>query len=217
MFRSENNNLDGTIPFENCENFAVLSSDCSAPRDVTCPCCTSCFGIFTTYEDVLGCPSSILNLKYDSLVKVYDKITYRVMNDVPQLIATNSGYERFAGDEFKSCVSPTDCFTLKSMSDAYFNVSVDGNLLFEDLKGFGTHVKFGYSRNGTVKPKNCEMYTICNRDLHPKTQHRNLFNLITRFSGSGVFYDQSSYQHRARCWWLNDLDKNLGKKAKMKN
>ena len=67
--RLENNKINGTIPFDNCKEFDALSSDCSAPINVECPCCTRCFGVFTTHDDALECPSSVLNLKYDSFAK----------------------------------------------------------------------------------------------------------------------------------------------------
>ena len=203
--RVENNKVNGTIPYEDCKDFALLSSDCSAPINMECPCCTRCYGIFTTYEDVLDCPSSVLNVRYDSLSN--NKIEYGVENDIPQLVAATWQYTRFAGNNFDSCISPTDCLTLKSQSDAPFSVRVDDKLLYEDLKGFGTQVKFGYASDGSMKHKTCDDYIICNRAIRAKTPQRKLINLLTRVSGLDMFSGESSNQYDSLCWWLNDLDR----------
>jgi len=203
--RLENNNVTGTIPYKNCKDFAVLSADCSAPISMECECCTRCFGIFTTYEDVLECPSSIMSLKYYS--KTNDKITFSVENLVPQLVAANFEYTRFAANDFDFCISPTDCLTLQSQSDPSFDIAVDGNVIFEDLKGFGTQVKFGYASDGTMKPRTCDDYIICNRAIRAKTPQRRLVNLLTRISGLDIFGGQQSNQYDSLCWWLNDLDR----------
>jgi len=198
LFRSENNNLEGTIPFENCENFAILSSDCSAPRDVTCPCCTRCFGLFTINKDVLPCPSSILSAKP---AEGSFRLEYYVENNADQLVAEEAQYK--AGTS-ASCISPTDCMTFTALSKDPFSVSVDGNYLF-DFEGYGEKELFGYAIDGTMQPNTCDEYKICNRSLLPGTPQRKLFNMITRFSGLDIF-QEGTKQIESLCWWLDDLD-----------
>ena len=70
-------------------------------------------------------------------------------------------------------------------------------------------VSFEYSANGDMKPDTCDDFLICNRILKPGTPKRKLIDLITRFSiirHSQII--QSSNQHLALCWWLDDLDRN---------
>ena len=141
-------------------------------------------------------------------------IDYTVENSIPQLVSASWQYAKYAGSDFDSCVSPTDCLTLKSQSDAPFSVKLNDVLIFENLEGHGTKVKFGCASNGTMKPNSCDAVRVCNRDLQPKAYNRKLFNLITRFSGLDVFYDETSHQREALCWWLNDMDKNVEKLSK---
>ena len=47
---------------------------------------------------------------------------------------------------------------------------------------------------------------MCHRNIQPGTMERKMINMITRFSGTKIFEDQSTPQYQAMCWWLNDLD-----------
>ena len=170
------------MPFKNCEDFELLSADCSHPIRITCPCCTRCFGFFTVKEDVLPCPSSILQVKpfeRKGLVK------YFVENNNSQLIAEH--YSSYRDKDFiETYISPTDCMTLtyyELYSSPSSSLSVDGTILFHDVFAVNGAISFGYSSDGTMKPNTCDSYTICNQVLRPGTPQRNLFNLVTRFSG----------------------------------
>ena len=177
------NNLNGTVPFKNCDDFQVLSSDCSQPITITCPCCTRCFGFFTVKEDVLPCLSSILQ------VKPFERkglVNYFVENNNSQLIAEH--YSSYRNKDFiETCILLTDCMTLTGYSRLSSSLSVDGTILFHDVFANRTgtiyRVSFSYSSDGTMKPNTCDSYTICNQVLCPGTPQRNLFNLVTRFSG----------------------------------
>ena len=173
------NNLNGTVPFKNCDDFQVLSSDCSQPITITCPCCTRCFGLFTVNEDVLSCPSSILQVRP---LEGTNRLEFYIENDYGQLITEQLKYTKHS-EVVEACISPTDCMTVTSTTRNPFVVSVNGNTLFDKIEGFGWKEYFGYASDGTVKPNTCDDYVVCNRALRKGTPHRNLVNLITRFSG----------------------------------
>ena len=178
FLRTEENSLSGGLGFENCENFAVLSADCSSPRNVACPCCTRCFGLFTTHKDILPCHSSILRA---TSIGVGAMLEYYAENLNSQLVTEQMTY----GEEYvESCISPTDCMTVTNtgMVGSFF-AEVDGKLVIEELDGAGQKASFGYSSDGTMKPDTCDAYKICGRSLSTDSTHRMLFNLVTRFSG----------------------------------
>jgi len=165
------------MPFTNCDEFMILSSDCSSPKSVICPCCTRCFGLFTVNEDVLPCPSSVLTVKPQGTTR----LDYYVENDNSQLVYEHTSYR--AKGLVESCISPTDCMTITSAWEGSFAVAVDGNVVFENIQNYGIKYPFGYSKTGIMQPDTCDEYVICNRALLPNTAQRSLFNLITRFSG----------------------------------
>jgi len=200
FLRVEENDLVGSMTFKNCEDFVILSADCASPRNVNCPCCTRCFGLFTTHNDILPCQSSILKAKS---IGVGARLEYYAENIDSQLVTEKVTY----GEEFvESCISPTDCMTVTSTArvGAFFT-EVDGNLVIEELEGAGAKASFGYSSDGIMKPDTCDEFKICGRSLVPGTMHRKLFNLVTRFSGVEIF-DKRGYEYQAMCWWLTDLD-----------
>ena len=179
FLRMENNNFNGTMPFDKCDNFEVLSADCSAPRNIICPCCTRCYGYFTISDDVLPCPSSILSVK---LFDYPNHLSFYVENEDNQLITEHDDY---ITGVMNSCISPTDCMTITSTSLKSFSVAIDDNILFDKIEGlwYGSKEIFGYASDGTMQPNTCDAYKICDRSLRPGTPQRKLFNLITRFSG----------------------------------
>ena len=178
ILRLEDNNLTGTVPFVDCDNFHMLSSDCSAPRSIICPCCTRCFGFFTINTDVLPCPSSVLQVT--ALDQTKQRLEYFVENEDNQLITEHS---EITNNTIASCISPSDCMTITSTFDDPFSVAVDGTVLFDKLEGEGEKRIYGYASIGTMQPNTCDDYAVCNRSLRPGTHGRILFNLITRFSG----------------------------------
>ena len=52
----------------------------------------------------------------------------------------------------------------------------------------------------------CEAIATCNQSLQPSAFQREMLNMVIKFSGNNAFNSESTYQHEALCWWLNDLD-----------
>ena len=184
----ENNNITGTIPFTNCEDFVVLSADCSEPKSIICLCCTRCFGLFIS-KDVLPCPSTTLRVKPLEGTK---SLNFRVEKEDGQLVIEH--YSDGRDIDVHTCISPTDCMKLHPYDDDQpFAVTVDNNVLFNAI--YSGWYSFGYSRNGTMQQNVCDEYAICNLALRPGTPQRNLFNQITRFSGvvSKLFPIESNF------------------------
>ena len=116
------------------------------------------------------------------------------------------GFASIYGNTFKTCISGTDCFYVQSNWSPNFDVFVDNNAV---LTGMDTvsKARFGYSSaNGTIVRDFCDVYQMCHRNIQPGTMERKMINMITRFSGTKIFEDQSTPQYQAMCWWLNDLD-----------
>ena len=51
----------------------------------------------------------------------------------------------------------------------------------------------------------CDGYEACDRKK-PGSIERKLINMITRFSGLKTFTIETTPEHEAMCWWLDDLN-----------
>ena len=195
--------MQGIVPFENCEQFAFLSCDCSAPMNIKCECCTHCFGDYRTYEENLPCPSSELSFVFDSHVNNF--IYLYVQNIDRQQILTAYYYATPETQRFSSCISPTDCFTLTSRVSFPFSMHVDGTEIKKMSAGRNT-ISFGYVSENLMKLDTCDDVVICDKIIPAMSSKRTLLNLVTRFNGMDNFEDQNSAHHLSLCWWLDDLD-----------
>ena len=198
----ENNNLKGNVPYENCGQFTFLSCDCNAPKSIECKCCSHCFGTFSTYKDILPCPSSDLSIVYDAAAN--DMIYIYLQNLNRQLILTAFEFSKRGKNIFNTCISPTDCFTLDSRADASFSLYVDNKLILKDTSDGSNH--FGYASESSMQLGTCADVVICDKILQAASSKRKLFNLITKFEGMDVFENKNSSQYQSLCWWLDSLD-----------
>ena len=198
----ENNNLKGNVPYENCGQFTFLSCDCNAPKSIECKCCSHCFGTFSTYKDILPCPSSDLSIVYDAAAN--DMIYIYLQNLNRQLILTSFEISKRGKNIFNTCISPTDCFTLDSRADASFSLYVDNKLILKDTSDGSNH--FGYASESSMQLGTCADVVICDKILQAASSKRKLFNLITKFEGMDVFENKNSSQYQSLCWWLDSLD-----------
>ena len=89
--RVENNRIIGNIAFTKCDQYAVLSADCDLPRNVSCNCCTACFGLYTSYNDnTLQCPSTELKVVFHTTPE-NKWIEFYLENNNKQLYLENTG------------------------------------------------------------------------------------------------------------------------------
>jgi len=200
----ENNNLKGNVPYEDCGQFAFLSCDCNAPKNIKCKCCTHCFGAFSTYEDILPCPSSELSVIYNTAAN--DLIYIYLQNLNRQQILTAYYFSDPGKIIYNSCISPTDCFTLDSSSDAPFSLYVDNKPIVKDISKDSTTIDFGYTSESSMQLDTCGDVVICDKILNAASFERKLFNLIIKFEGMDVFKNENSAQYMSLCWWLDSLD-----------
>ena len=88
--RIEHNIITGNISFTKCDQYVILSADCDLPRNISCHCCTSCFGLYTSYNDILQCPSSELNVVFHP-TPTNQWINFYLENNDKQLYLENTG------------------------------------------------------------------------------------------------------------------------------
>jgi len=113
------------------------------------------------------------------------------------------------------CVSSTDCYQLDSNSVGFlkysnltFDILFNDETIIKNLPGTST-VKFGYyALDNTMKIDTCDDYEICGMQLINGTK-RAALNKITEFANLITLEDQSSPQHQALCWLLNDINENV--------
>ena len=234
----EYNDIIGTIPYYDCKQFQTLSSNCAIPKDISeCKCCTRCYGLFTTsyQKDKVECSSSVLKIKIndDQDTAGSNGINFYIENTQQQLIL-ESNYLFVKDSSLQSCISPTDCFVLRSsatssnndsenddssdISNIPFDVIVDDQIIYKNVTIPSTtsmELKFGYHHSAqSMKANTCEDYNICNRRIASSDLlQRQLINLITKISGTDVFDDNikngvsnDNTHLTAICWWLNDFD-----------
>ena len=207
ILQIENNYITGTIPFEDCTpSYRV---DCS----VTCNCCASCFGLFSTYIENAYQPPSTLELKLitpepETLVIGY--IT--VVNNASQNIAEYFDIEAFNEIKYNVSISTTDCYQIKSKG-----TSAQGNPLMQELYINGKLLSTEYGNSeGIVKQTigyssklnataigTCDNYQICDRTLTPVDPIRHLVNIVTRFTN---IENITAFRLDAICWWIKDLE-----------
>ena len=77
-------------------------------------------------------------------------------------MAANWECSRFTGNNLKLGIITASSLSLKSISEDYFNIKVDYNALFSDLKGFRVQVNFSHASDGAMKPKTYDNYVIHN-------------------------------------------------------
>ena len=83
--------ITGNISFTECDQYVVLSADCDVPRNISCQCCTKCFGLYTSYEtDTLQCPSSELKVVFND-TSSDNWIEFYIENNDKQLFLENAG------------------------------------------------------------------------------------------------------------------------------
>ena len=199
-----NNLMTGTIPYDECGQFYVLTSDCFIPRNINCKCCTDCYGLFNSKRDILPCPTSTLKIVYDFHSNDYN--LYELITLSKPFITRVYGEIMSIGDSiFSRCISPTECFNFSNDGTSHMRIMVDNETVL-DLPPVA-NVHFGYSGNGVMKQDTCTDFLICNRKLRSGTPKRSLLDLVGRFSKINDQNILSIEQYSAMCWWLDDLDK----------
>lgn len=82
---------------------------------------------------------------------------------------------------------------------------IDGKAILSGMTA-ATEARFGYSSEGKIMSDFCDHYEVSDRKIKPGTMERKLINMITRFSGLKIFKNKTAPQHKAMCWWLDDLN-----------
>ena len=148
-------------------------------------------------------------------------VDFYVENTQKQLVMESNNL--FVLDStLQSCISPTDCFILRTSSSTNskdsndlvsFGVIVDNQTVYQNVttsSATSMELKFGYSQEDGMKANTCEDYIICNRSIASGSLQRQVINLITKISGVDVFGDGGKDTHlTAICWWLDDVDEKM--------
>lgn len=132
-------------------------------------------------------------------------IDFYLENNDKQLYLENTEFSYVSGNSFKTCISSTDCFFIKSIWSPEYDVLIDGKAISSRMAA-AAEARFGYSSEGKIKLGFCDDYQICDRKTEPGTIERKLVNMITKFSGLKIFKNETTPQYKAMCWWLNDLN-----------
>ena len=194
------------MPFEECDQrFKV---DCT----VTCKCCSSCFGLFSTYIEYAFVPPSSLNLVFSTSDPQTLELSYvTIINSATQTIVEEFDVKTFYKQNYIVSISTTDCYQIISRG-----LTANGKSLLQEVyinnvlltSGYGNDDGFynqsiGYSSsiNATVIDS-CDNFLICGVMLTPNNPIRRLVNVVTRFTR---LPDIVGYRQEAMCWWIKDL------------
>ena len=82
--------ITGNISFTECDQFIILRADCDVPRNISCSCCTACSGLYTSYNDILPCPTSQLKVVFYPTPQA-EWIEFYLENNDKQLLLENAG------------------------------------------------------------------------------------------------------------------------------
>ena len=82
--------ITGNISFTECDQFLIMRADCDMPRNISCHCCTECFGLYTSHKDILKCPSSELKIVFHPTPQV-EWVDFYVENNDKQILLENGG------------------------------------------------------------------------------------------------------------------------------
>ena len=121
----QNNNNKGIII--NCEDFVALSTNCTKPKSIICPCCTVYFRLFSS-KNVLPCP--LLTLWVKLLEEIKD-LNFLVEKENSQLVIEY--YSDGRDIDVHTCILPTDCMKIIPYNYKSFAVTDNDNVLFDTI------------------------------------------------------------------------------------
>ena len=60
----------------------------------------------------------------------------------------------------------------------------------------------------------CDNFVLCGESVKPGATKRYLLNLLTRFADTTILENNSTFQHEAACWWIEDLEQRTNEDLK---
>jgi len=213
----ESNNITGSIPFQNCDQFELIRSDCAPPSKVTCNCC-ECNGLYTTNEVPLSCPEES-EIIIDN-IHIGHEFNFKLSGE------EDKDYELEDGQSmplqvsyvYPACFSATGCYIFNIYSTANLRIRFffGKSLILEEDElpqrfnnYLHTSISFGYSsENGILLQNSCDNVTLDDIAIESKSAKRDAVNQIVRVSGVETVQNSSSQKYQALYWSLNGIGEN---------
>jgi len=214
----ESNDITGNLPYQNCDQFELISCDCAPPNKVSCFCC-ECHGLYTNNAELVICPSDDSKVIIDN-VRIGHPFNFKLRNEEDEhyILEDDQSIPLQESFEYPVCFSSTGCYSFNIYSDENlrFRIFFAGENILEvdelpqtTTDYLHTSVSFGYSsQNGILLQGVCDNITLDDISIESNTAKRVAVNQLVKVSGAETVTNSSSQKYQALYWSLNRMGRN---------
>jgi len=193
-----------------------MEADCDTPQKFSCPCCSTCHGIFASGNDEVACSSTEVMFQFtgNSPGAIFEFGLY----DSGGLVFTQThslGNEIGNSYTHTTCVSVTGCFYFyvypyESILD--LEIFTSNSIILKDtIHGEGYHdfhnYNFGFgAEDRDFHVDTCDNYLLCDHVIQADSAKRVLVDKLIRDVGIEGFDDTLSSEFKAVCQWVAFLE-----------